>query len=406
MGRMATRGAWCFAAIVGALALAWAGPAWGQNRQSATQYWGDQVLYTDSTRTTEALRWDTDGLKLRDDLGVIFGDAPDYEIIYDSGDDRLEVRDSAAAVILAVADALVSAFQDLQFAADDTGAVFGADGDYRVDYDSGTDRLEVRDAGGNLLVALGDALFRLQQDGQFPDDKGIVFGTDSDYRLDYDSGNNAWELRTGGGVLLLQTTSAQSIFSQILTAGNGTGTATLRVRGGAGSARDIALGTGTNDRWILRVDNTAESGSDAGSSFQLLARTDAGAAIDTVMSIVRAAGGPVTWNRPQSITGSVTATGRVRSSTVTTFTANDTSPSVSAGNTFKIPGTWTAANNITAFDDGAAGQRIVIIGGDDDCVVEDGGTLALAGNWTASAGDVLELVHDGTGWYEVGRSDN
>jgi hypothetical protein len=94
------------------------------------------------------------------------------------------------------------------------------------------------------------------------------------------------------------------------------------------------------------------------------------------------------------------------SSTVTTFTTNDTTPSISGGRLFRVPGTWTTGNNITMFDSAVAGQEIVVIGGDSDCVVVDGGHLTLAGNWTAAAGKTLRLVFDGTDWYETSRADN
>jgi hypothetical protein len=94
------------------------------------------------------------------------------------------------------------------------------------------------------------------------------------------------------------------------------------------------------------------------------------------------------------------------SSTVTTFTTNDTTPSISGGRLFRVPGTWTTGNNITMFDSAVAGQEIVVIGGDSDCVVVDGGHLMLAGNWTAAAGKTLSLVFDGTEWYETSRADN
>jgi hypothetical protein len=44
------------------------------------------------------------------------------------------------------------------------------------------------------------------------------------------------------------------------------------------------------DRWILRTDATAESGSNAGSDFQILARADAGSALSTPLTITRATG--------------------------------------------------------------------------------------------------------------------
>jgi hypothetical protein len=105
-------------------------------------------------------------------------------------------------------------------------------------------------------------------------------------------------------------------------------------------------------------------------------------------------------------TGGIETTGPLRTSSVSTFTANDTTPSVSAGNIFRIPSTWTAGNNITAFDNGLPGQRITVIGGSANCAVVDGSSLKLAGNWTANADDTLSLLYDGTSWFEISRSDN
>lgn len=97
---------------------------------------------------------------------------------------------------------------------------------------------------------------------------------------------------------------------------------------------------------------------------------------------------------------------RIMYTPVLAFTANDTTPSVAAGNTFSVPGTWTAGNNITAFDDGMDGQVLTVIGGDSDCVVVDGSTLVLNGNWTAAPNATLTLLKSGANWYEQSRSAN
>jgi len=99
--------------------------------------------------------------------------------------------------------------------------------------------------------------------------------------------------------------------------------------------------------------------------------------------------------------GAATHGGVLSTSTVTTFTADDTSPSVSAGNIFKVPGTWTSGHNITTFDDGVSGQTIVVIGGDSDCVVVNGSNLKLESNWTGASGYCLPLTFDGTNWNEI-----
>lgn len=100
------------------------------------------------------------------------------------------------------------------------------------------------------------------------------------------------------------------------------------------------------------------------------------------------------------------AVGAQFNSSIATFTANDNTPSVSDGTVFRVPNTWTAGNNVTMLDGGSAGQQIVVIGGDSDCVFVDGTHLKLAGNWTAASGKTLSLVFDGTDWCETARADN
>lgn len=57
--------------------------------------------------------------------------------------------------------------------------------------------------------------------------------------------------------------------------------------------RDLRFTTGASLRWVLRVNASSESGSDAGSNLQILARTDAGAAIDAPIEINRASAGSI-----------------------------------------------------------------------------------------------------------------
>lgn len=56
------------------------------------------------------------------------------------------------------------------------------------------------------------------------------------------------------------------------------------------TTRSLAWSTSGSQRWIMQVDSTAEGGANAGSDWKLLARTDAGGALHTVMSIVRSTG--------------------------------------------------------------------------------------------------------------------
>jgi hypothetical protein len=158
------------------------------------------------------------------------------------------------------------------------------------------------------------------------------------------------------------------------------------------------------NRWWLFTDQVAEGGSNTGSDFHIYRYTDAGAYLGEGLSITRSTG--LVSLGSVAVAGNIQITGVLSSSTITTFTANDTTPNVSAGNLFKVPNTWTSGNNITMFDSGVVGEQIVVIGGDADCIVVDGGNLKLSGNWTAAADDTLRLVFDGTNWFEIGRSDN
>ena len=111
--------------------------------------------------------------------------------------------------------------------------------------------------------------------------------------------------------------------------------------------------------------------------------------------------------RPDGEHCDIALAGRVSETIETEFTADDTTPSVVAGNMYTVPGTWTAGHDITDFDDGAAGQTIKICGGDSDCVITDAANLVLNGSWTAAADAVLVVTQwaDGT-WREESRSAN
>jgi hypothetical protein len=118
--------------------------------------------------------------------------------------------------------------------------------------------------------------------------------------------------------------------------GDGTGYANQFIRGAAGSNRLITFRTGlSSDRWLFGADAVAETGSDAGSNFILSAYTDAGAFIDTPLSIIRAAGGLVTIPRPVALTN-------------TTASTSPTTGAVTVGGGLGVGGTIHAQGNIIA----------------------------------------------------------
>jgi hypothetical protein len=94
---------------------------------------------------------------------------------------------------------------------------------------------------------------------------------------------------------------------------------------------------------------------------------------------------------------------------VLTFVDQDAAPTVSRGDIFAEAN--TLATTITSLGGGAVGQRVVIIFSTANTTIQDasiGGVIQLAGgaNFVGSANDVLELIWDGTNWYEISRSVN
>lgn len=82
---------------------------------------------------------------------------------------------------------------------------------------------------------------------------------------------------------------------------------TLTANNAAGTLRDMNFSTAGVTRWTVRAESTAEGGADAGSNFNLIARTDAGVAIDVPINIVRAANGVMSFARPIQFNGINTA---------------------------------------------------------------------------------------------------
>lgn len=98
----------------------------------------------------------------------------------------------------------------------------------------------------------------------------------------------------GANVDLAQSTALSRTVNVGATTGAGVNTA-VNVRGAAATIRYFAMRTGVDLRWLMGANNDAEGGANAGSSYVLTAYTDAGAAIDTPITIVRAANGAMTF---------------------------------------------------------------------------------------------------------------
>ena len=114
-------------------------------------------------------------------------------------------------------------------------------------------------------------------------------------------------VHTIGNSIISESGSEITIAGDLIV-GDGVGAQFTEVDGAAGSARDLRFSTAGSNRWILRTDSTAESGSNAGSDFQLLARSDADAVLFTVLSIVRSTG-TATFGQNLAVTGTLDVTG-------------------------------------------------------------------------------------------------
>lgn len=174
----------------------------------------------------------------------------------------------------------------------------------------------------------------------------------------------------------------------LLTVGDGTtGAAYHRLDGPAASSRYIEYATGTSRRILAGVNSTAESGSNAGSDWEIQAYTDAAAFIDVPLRIFRIAGGNMEVRRPFLLDSTSTTANMLSSrATLNFFTANVTSASMLQAMT---SGSIGAITGSTAFRH--------------DLVVGDGaGTNFLAINGGSSSGNESDLIFQAAGankWY-------
>jgi hypothetical protein len=141
---------------------------------------------------------------------------------------------------------------------------------------------------------------------------------------------DAWFAGTvtaGPGSFTTLAASSTSALTGNVTVGVNGAAATLFLNGPAASNRMIQMNTAGTMRWQILANNTAESGSNAGSDFVINAYTDAGAGIGTAMSITRSTmaasfAGPVGALSTLSVTGNLAV--NTNKFTVTALTGNTT----------------------------------------------------------------------------------
>lgn len=114
-------------------------------------------------------------------------------------------------------------------------------------------------------------------------------------------------LTTSGTTDLAQSATGNAITN--IGSGSQTGNAITNIRSAAGQYSQLNFRRGTQVRWSLYQDNTAESGSNVGSQFSIAAHDDAGVFIDNVMRVNREAGGALTLNRPVTVAAGAASPG-------------------------------------------------------------------------------------------------
>ena len=117
--------------------------------------------------------------------------------------------------------------------------------------------------------------------------------------------------------------------AEIVVGGSTGSQAFVKINAAAGSQRGFAMQTAALSRWQFSVNGTAESGSAAGSDWDLYAYNDAGGYVDNPLRIYRVAGGAFEFNRPltlSTLSGGLT----IAKTTGTTLTVSSTTDATSS----------------------------------------------------------------------------
>lgn len=313
----------------------------------------------------------------------------------------------AAAVLVGANMQKETYFFQPQWLLDNIAFNLGTDGDFWWQYDETTDdRIEMFDGDDNAIATVADtgtaatltwtgtiAATTIDPTNELADadvsntltaSKLVGSGSTTD-AVDLATAEVAGELADAN----VSNTLQASLFVGSGSTTNAIDLATAEV---AGTLPAASVGTGLTD---AQVSNTLTASIVVGSG----STTNA---VD--LATAEVAGTLPDANVADDLT--ITTTKRIVTSTVTTFTANDTTPSVAAGNIFVVPATWTAGNNITTFDDGVEGQTITIHGGDADCDVVPGATVKtnIAATWDGASGAIIIFQKIGTEWRELLRT--
>jgi hypothetical protein len=156
------------------------------------------------------------------------------------------------------------------------------------------------------------------------------------------------------------TIALKSPITGIFTVGDGAGSEGIRIDGGAGSVRDLAFFSASLMRWTFRVDDTAESGANAGSNFQIQRRKDDGTYLGVPLFIRRSDGqvgiGNSTPGKALDVTGDVRASLQLISTVATGTAPLAVTSTTEVANLRAATATNLAAGSILAVAKGGTGR--------------------------------------------------
>jgi hypothetical protein len=166
-------------------------------------------------------------------------------------------------------------------------------------------------------------------------------------------------------------------------------TAQAIIRAAAGQARELLFQSGTLGRWRIRTDNTAESGSNAGSDLRITSLDDAGSFIADIVTLSR---------RFSTITlGGVMNSFRHALTTKSadyTLAVNDRVVLVSATSTQTLPSATVVGSGHMKTIRNTSGAGTVT-------VASTAGTIDSASTATLTAGQKATYVSDGGNWWSM-----
>lgn len=167
----------------------------------------------------------------------------------------------------------------------------------------------------------------------------------------------------------------------VATLGGGTGNTVVAVDGAAGSVRDYRMLSGGSLVWVVRANDTAQSGSNAGSDFEIRPYSDAAGSLGVAMSIARATSN-VSFSAAVSVAGNLSVGGDV--TIATNGNQNDrflmTNSNVSGGAVFydfnqtDIDGGSTGALEVGFYRDANNVTQIMMSKETFQVAILDGGT--------------------------------